>query len=98
MIDGTYAIEVDTPAGRKSGRVTLATQGSAMTMDLDAPIIGKQHAEGSVDGDTFAAEGKLKMLLLGKMDYTLTGKVDGDAISASIHTSKGDFEAVGVRA
>ena len=61
MIDGTYFVEVDTPLGRKSGTVDLVTHGDVLEACVKAPIIGKQEATGTVDGDTFSAEGSLKI-------------------------------------
>ena len=64
MIDGTYSFEVEVPFGRKTGSVTLRTEGDVAYADIDAPIIGKQHMEGQVEGDTFTAQGSKKIKLV----------------------------------
>ena len=51
MIDGTYKIGVDVLFGHKEGTVTLRSEGDKAIADLDAPIIGKRHAEGKLRPD-----------------------------------------------
>ena len=97
MIDGTYSFEVEVPFGRKTGSVTLRTEGDVAYADIDAPIIGKQHMEGQVEGDTFTAQGSKKIKLVGTIDYTLKGELIGDILHITLHTSKGDYELDGVR-
>ena len=97
MIDGTYNIIFDSALGRKQGTAVLSTDGDKLIADIDAPIIKKQHVEGRVEGDGFTAEGTFKLLLLGKITYTLRGKVDGDELRIDIDSSKGPFEVTGTR-
>ena len=97
MIDGTYTFEMDTPLGRKSGTANLRTQGDTVYAEVDAPVIGKQSAEGSTDGISFTAQGSFKQLLLGKVDYTLSGEVVGDELRLAIKSNKGDFRVLGTR-
>jgi hypothetical protein len=97
MIDGTYRLEVNTPLGRKTTFVTLATQGDRIHAGVDAPIIGAQRATGKLVGDKFAIEGSLKVPLFGTIIYTVVGKVVGDTLLVIIETNKGDFEFTGVR-
>lgn len=98
MIDGTYTIQVDTPFGKKPGKVVLRTEGDVVHADIDAPVVGRQQAEGKVDGDTFTAKGTFKIMLMGKIAYSLRGEVKGDDISIVIDSSKGQFNLTGVRA
>ena len=98
MIDGTYKIKVDVPFGRKDGTVILRTDGDVVTADIDAPVVGKQHVEGHAEGDTFTAQGSGKIKLMGKIDYSLKGKVSGDKLSIDIDSNKGEFKLEGVRA
>lgn len=97
MIDGTYKIEFDTPFGRKNGTVVLRTEDDVVFADIDAPLIGKQHGRGCVEGDMFAAEGSGKIKLVGKVDYTLKGEVSGDNLHVSILSNKGEFKLQGMR-
>lgn len=97
MIDGTYALEVDTPLGRKSGTIELITKGDELRANLNAPIVGERHGKGKVDGNMFTTGGSAKIPLLGTFEYTVQGEVMDDILSATLHTSKGDFNVVGVR-
>ncbi len=97
MIDGTYAIKVDVPLGRKDGTVVLRTDGSVMTAQIDAPVVGKQQMQGRVDGNTFTAEGSTRVKLMGKIQYTLTGEVTGNDLRIDIQTNKGEVTLKGVR-
>ena len=98
MIDGTYEFEIDTPLGSKPGTAEISEDGGKVTGKIDAPVIGKQSIDGTLEGENaFIAQGKLKVLLMGKIDYTLHGVVDGDSLRIAATTSKGDFELVGTR-
>ena len=97
MIDGTYKIKVDVPFGRKEGTVVLRTEGNTVYADVDAPLVGKQHGQGQVDGDTFTAQGSGKIKLVGVVDYTLVGRVTGDALHIDVQSSKGELALDGVR-
>lgn len=97
MLDGTYKIKVDVPFGRKDGTVNLSTQGDTLFADIDVPIIGKKHAEGRVEGNTFTAEGSEKVKFMGKVDYSLRGEVSGDNLHIDFDTNKGNFELDGTR-
>ena len=96
-LDGDYAIKLDTPLGSKDGTVSIQSEGSTVEADVDAPLVGKKHVVGTADGDTFTAEGTMKVKLVGKVDYTIDGEVDGDSLNMHIQTSKGDIDLEGTR-
>jgi len=98
MIDGTYKIMVDVLFGPKEGTVVLHTDGDVLTADIDAPVVGKQHVKGKADGDTFTAKGTGRILLLGKIDFDISGEVSGDDLCLDIHSSKGNIKLNGTRA
>lgn len=98
MIDGSYAFQVDTPLGKKHGKVNLKAVGDVLHAETDAPIIGKQKTTGTMDGDTFAVEGQCKVRLLGKITYKMQGEVKGDEIFATIDYGKGKLDVRGKRA
>ena len=98
MIDGTYVLDLDGDKGNKKATLSLKTSGSAVTASVNAPIIGKQTATGRVEGDSFTAQGTIKILLVGKIDYTVSGTVRGDVLTADIHSTKGNFSVNGTRA
>ena len=97
MIDGTYKIKVDVPFGRKEGTVTLRTEGDVVHADVDAPLIGKKHGQGQLDGDAFTVQGSGKIRLVGTVDYTLKGKVSGDSLHIDVQSSKGNLKLDGTR-
>ena len=98
MIDGTYEIMIDTLFGSKSGTVELHTDGDRAIGEIDAPVIGKQHVEGQLEGENaFIAKGTHKLKLVGEVEFTLRGKVDGDTLHVSLQTNKGDFNFAGHR-
>ncbi|MBE6473541.1 MAG: hypothetical protein E7Z99_08255 [Coriobacteriaceae bacterium] len=97
MLGGAYQIEVDTPFGRKPGLVVIRTDGDVGTVEIDAPLVGKQRLEVRVEGDSFTAEGTFKMKLVGKLSYALAGQVEDDELRVSIASSKGTFELTGKR-
>ena len=97
MLDGTYAFEVNTPLGSKTGKISLAQQGDRVKVAIDAPVLGKKTLEGTADGDSFAVEGVWKLLMFGKVEYSVKGTLYGDDLALDVHTSKGSTKAVGVR-
>ena len=98
MIDGTYSISLDTPLGSKSGMVNLTTSGNQVVAQIDAPLIGKQKIVGTLKGtDGFTASGSMRMGLLGKLDYTAEGHVEGDTITCDISSKKGTITVSGKR-
>lgn len=97
MLDGTYSLEVDTPLGTKTGKVILASEGSAIEIAVDAPIVGKQRLRGQVQGDAFTAHDQVKVFPLGKVNYEVEGRVFGANIILEIRTSKGNLHASGIR-
>ena len=98
MVEGTYLLQVATPLGRKEGTAELTVNGNQLEACVDAPIIGTQEATGTLDGNRFVASGEIKVLLKGKIHYSLEGEVDDTGILiAQLVTSKGDFTVFGAR-
>ena len=97
MIDGTYNLTIGTPLGTKSGTASLRTEGNKVYANIDAPIIGKQQAIATADGDTFTAAGSFKVMFAGTVDYTLKGEVADDNLNIVIDSNKGTFNITGVR-
>ena len=97
MIDGTYALDIDSHLGPKKGKAVISTQGDTAIVDVDVPIIGKQRGKGIADGNAFAVKGSIKVLFMGKINYTISGCVEGDKLVASIETNRGNLELVGKR-
>ena len=97
MLDGKYAVEINTPFGRKSCTVDVNTQGEKVIADIDVPMLGRQKIEAHGEGDTFSAQGALKLMFIGEIDYSLSGEVVGDDLKVDIKSSRGEFNVKGVR-
>ena len=89
MIDGTYRTTVNTPLGKKAVTVTIATRGGLADFTVEVPGFGKKRAQGVVEGDTFAAQGSVKIPFVGQLDVVVDGIVEGDVLSATAVTNKG---------
>ena len=97
MIDGTYKIKVQVLFGYKSGKIVLHTEGDKLLADIDVPIIGRHHVEGTVDGDKFSAKGSGMALPLGLIRFNIKGEVSGDDLHLDIKSNKGNLKMDGVR-
>lgn len=98
MLDGTYYVEIDSRGERKSGTVTLRTEGDKVSCSIDAPIIGKKEVMAQLVGnDAFTAQGSLKVMLVSTVNYSLQGELHGNDLHVSAETDKGNFEVIGVR-
>ena len=98
VVEGTYFLQVDTPLGRKEGTAELVVRGNVLDARVDAPIIGKQQAAGVLNGNSFTANGEIKVPIKGKVGFALKGEVGADGILvAQLSTSKGDFTVFGAR-
>ena len=97
MIDGTYKTKIDLPIGHADFTVALRTEGDTVFVEADAPIVGAISTEGALKDEGFVLEGSLKLKLLGTIDYTVDGKVEGDDLHMVAQTSKGEYILEGVR-
>ncbi|MCQ9387069.1 hypothetical protein NQ038_00125 [Brevibacterium sp. 50QC2O2] len=101
MIDGKYTLTADTPMGPKRGVLTLTSEGTELSGELtfsnksgksmDLPFTG-----GRFDGDDFSISGKQKVVVF-SLEYEITGRVEGDVLSASAKTSMGQMTISGTR-
>jgi len=98
MFDGTYAVEIDTSLGRKLGTLTFTPEGERLHIDVDAPVLGKKRAEGRLLSESsFIAEGTWKILVIGKVDFTIEGRLYGDDLALDVKTNEGNAQGVGIR-
>ena len=98
MLDGLYVYELETPVVKGSGKIYIETQGDKLKATVDIPVLGKQRAEGTYEGNSFEVSGSTRILLLGKIDYTATGSVDGDTLSFTLRTDQGELPITATRA
>ena len=97
MLDGRYTINANTPMGAKTGTLSLASSDTALAARIKVPGLGTYEASGRALGDEFQFAGSIKVFLLGKIDYEVTGRVEGDALRATCKTSKGRINVTGTR-
>ena len=82
-VDGTYNIEISTQMGKRSGKLTLKTDGNA----LSGSYAGEQGEQafdgGTVSGDEFAWTMQVSGPM-GQMKLDFKGAVSGDQISGQV--------------
>lgn len=97
MIDGTYEVDAKTPLGKKHGNLVLETEGDVCNATLS---IGKKTAklQGAIEGDEVSFEGSVKLPFpIGKVNYVLSGTVEGDTLTGVCRTKKFSFDVNGTR-
>ena len=97
MIDGTYDLLISTRIGDRRGKATLTTNGSVLNVDVKVKGFPRKRGVGKVKGTAFSAKGVVKIPLIGKIDYKLTGTVVDDLLDAVCKTSKGKIHIAGLR-
>lgn len=97
MLDGTYELLISTPIGDKQGSATLSTAGDSLTADVKISGFPRQKGVGSFTGDSFTAEGTVKIPLLGKFEYRIEGSVQEDLLDAVCSTDRGSIKIAGIR-
>ena len=96
-IDGTYQMTVELGGKSYTGTVQLATAGSTVDFVLKAPVIGTIKEKGTAGpGDTFSVAGKTRVLFK-KITFDIKGCVEGDKLTATVSTSQGSLDVVGMR-
>jgi len=82
-IDGTYEIEMTTPMGKRTSKLTLQSSGDALSGTVASDMGTVNFDGGKVDGDnvTFSVNASGPM---GQMKLDWSGKVEGDNISGTV--------------
>lgn len=89
-IDGTYNVEIDTPMGRQSGKLTLKTSGDKLNGSADT-MLGKNDFTGNVKGDEAFWNVEIKSPM-GAMKLAFNSRVAGDVITGEVKAgSLGSF-------
>ena len=82
-VDGTYNIEIDTPMGKQPSKLTLKTDGDAVSGNMDSPMGSMEFSGGKVDGDNVSWEMEIDSPM-GKMNLEYSVTVSGDDISGEV--------------
>lgn len=94
MIDGTYEVLIK---GRRGTVVLETAEGGVLLASVKFPGLPRQKGAGTYEGDTFKADGAVKIPVVGAFEYELVGSVQEDLLEASCKTSRGSFQVAGVR-
>jgi hypothetical protein len=82
-VDGTYEVTVDTPMGAQSMKLTLKTNGNALSGSIDSPMGALEFTGGSVSGNDISWQQEISSPM-GKMNLEYKGKVTGDDIAGEV--------------
>ena len=83
-IDGTYNIEIDTPMGKQSAKLTLKADGNALSGSVDSPMGGlNEFSGGKVNGDEMTWGMELDSPM-GKINLEYKCKIIGDGITGEV--------------
>lgn len=98
MIDGIYNVSLKTPFGALKAVVELQAKDDGSCFGK-VKCMGKEAEfdDGTVDGDTFKFAAVMPTPL-GKMDFKLDGKIDGDVFYAETDSKLGHIIIQGNRA
>lgn len=95
MVNGKYSITLKTPLGARKGELELT--GTEEKLHAVLNVMKKVNEfEGSAEGDTFTLAGVLKTGM-GSFDCTFTGTVDGDVLTGTGKSKKGEIALTGTR-
>ena len=97
MLDGTYDLIISTPVGEKRATAILATEGGVLSADVKIAGILRQKGTGTFDGNSFSAQGSVKIPLKGERTYRIEGTVEGDVLDASCKTGRHTLVITGLR-
>ncbi len=82
-VDGTYNIEVNTQMGKRSGKLTLKTDGNSLSGSYAGDQGEQAFDGGTVTGDEFAWTMQVSSPM-GEMKLDFKGTVSGDDISGQV--------------
>ena len=87
-VDGTYNMEIDTPMGKQTSKLTLKTDGNALSGTMESAFGTMEFSGGAVSGDEVAWVMEVSGPM-GSMKLEHKGTVTGDDISGEVKV--GDF-------
>ena len=82
-VDGTYDIEMTTPMGKRTSKVTLKSSGNTLSGTVASDLGTVNFDGGTVDGDSVAFSMNVSGPM-GQMKLDYSGKVEGDNISGTV--------------
>ena len=82
-VDGTYDIEMTTPMGKRTSKVTLKSSGNTLSGTVASDLGTVNFDGGTADGDSVAFSMNVSGPM-GQMKLDYSGKVEGDNISGTV--------------
>jgi hypothetical protein len=95
-VDGTYAIELTTPHGKQSGRLTLRTDGNSLSGSYSGGLGEQSFNNGVVNADEVVWSLEVTGPM-GNVKLDFRGTVSGDEISGQVQlgsSDSSDFKAI----
>ena len=98
VVDGSYDLELNTQMGKRTGKLTLKTDGSSLSGNLVAEGNESSFTGGTVSGEEISFVVQLSTPM-GQIGLGFKGTVSGDAISGQVQAGDfGSFPFNGTRA
>jgi hypothetical protein len=82
-VDGTYNVEINTPMGKRTSKLTLKAEGTALSGSMAADQGTQAFTGGTVNGDAVAWAAEVSGPM-GRMKLEYSGKVTGNEISGTV--------------
>lgn len=92
----TYALEMQTPLGKRRGVLTLNLRGGRVGGELTLFTRSAPIQSGRRSGDNFTFQGEMKTLV-GLLPYQANGTLHEDSLEMEIRTVRGLYPVRGVR-
>lgn len=97
-IDGTYNIQINTPMGSQTAKLTIKSDGDSLSGSLVSEMGEQTFSGGTLTGDEFAWSMQVSSPM-GDMKLDFKGSVSGDEISGKVELgSFGSADFKGTRA
>ena len=87
-VDGTYSIELDTPHGKRTNKVTLKADGNSLSGSFSGDLGTQPFDSGTVTGDNVAWSVQIDGPM-GQVKLDFAGTISVDEISG--HVQMGSF-------
>jgi hypothetical protein len=82
-VDGNYNIDIETPMGKQSAKLTLNSDGDSLSGTLSGSAGEQTLSNGSVTGDDFSFSVTINGPT-GEMQLNFKGTVSGDDVSGEV--------------
>ncbi|WP_346916980.1 hypothetical protein [Clostridium sp.] len=96
-MEGKYYISMQTPMGLEKGTIEFIVSGDRLSGSLKAKGVTSTFYGGTVNGNEFEFSGEFKKFIT-KIAYTAKGKIEGNNLTAIVHSKFGNFTVKGIRA